>query len=159
MSEASLIAETFLGQDLTSEECERLSLAVTHRTLEKGDILFEEGSTDETLYILISGKLEVLKMICAETSVSIDTLQAGAMTGELSFIDGDPHSMRLVAKKPCDVLLLQKSAFESLVEKEPLLTYHVMRSIVRYSHKLQRKMSAKYLEMRRLIQSQYTSQY
>jgi CRP-like cAMP-binding protein len=66
MPTAQLIANTLLGQDLTSEECELLAKIVTQRNLVKGEILFDEGSTDETLYILISGKLEVLKMVGSE---------------------------------------------------------------------------------------------
>lgn len=159
MPTAKIIAETILGQDLTSEECEVLAKAVIHRTVQKGEILFDEGSTDETLYILVSGKLEVLKMIGSNTSISIDTLKQGSMSGELSFIDGHAHTMRLIAKMECNVLMLEKHTFEGLVETNPLLTYHVMRSILRYSHTLQRKMNDKYLEMHRLVQNQYTATY
>ena len=159
MPTAKSIADTILGQDLTSEECEVLAKAVTHRTLQKGEILFDVGSTDETLYILVSGKLEVLKMIGSNTSISIDTLKHGSMTGELSFIDGHAHTMRLITKMECDVLMLEKDAFEGLVEKHPMLTYHVMRSILRHSHTLQRKMNDKYIEMHRLVQNQYTATY
>ncbi|WP_127471010.1 Crp/Fnr family transcriptional regulator [Thiomicrorhabdus aquaedulcis] len=159
MTDAILISQSILGQDLTAQDCELLSLAVTHRSLEKGEILFDEGSTDETLYILISGKLEVLKMVGSDHSISIDILKEGSMTGELSFIDGHPHTMRLIAKKDSNVLMLHKTAFENLVEKHPLVTYHVMRSILRYSHMLQRKMNVKYLEMHRMVQNQYTAQY
>lgn len=159
MSDAQKIADSIFGQDLTSEDCEVLAPAVQTRTLSKGDILFEEGTQDDTLYILNSGKLEVLKMLSGDTSISIDTLKAGAMTGELSFIDGIPHSMRLVAKKESEVLMLRREKFEELVETHPLMTFHVMRSILRYSHNLQRKMNAKYLEMHRMIQNQYTAQY
>ncbi|MDX1348265.1 MAG: cyclic nucleotide-binding domain-containing protein [Thiomicrorhabdus chilensis] len=159
MSDAQKIAHSVLGQDLTTEDCEVLASAVETRQLSKGEILFEEGSQDNTLYILITGKIEVLKMLSADTSISIDTLMEGSMSGELSFIDGNPHSMRLVAKKDSEVLLLRRDRFEALVESHPLVTFHVMRSILRYSHILQRKMNAKYLEMHRMVQNQYTAQY
>lgn len=159
MPTAQLIANTVLGQDLTSQECELLAKIVIQKNLVKGEILFDEGTTDETLYILISGKLEVLKMVGSENSISIDTLKQGAMTGELSFIDNVAHTMRLISKTESQVLMLQKSAFEELVEQQPLLTYHVMRSILRYSHQIQRKINNKYLEMHRLVQNQYTATY
>ncbi len=159
MPTAQLIANTVLGQDLTSEECELLVKIITQKSLTKDEILFKEGTTDETLYILISGKLEVLKMIGSENSISIDTLKPGSMTGELSFVDNEAHTMRLVSKTESQVLMLQKSAFEGLVEQHPLLTYHVMRSILRYSHQIQRKINNKYLEMHRLVQNQYTATY
>ncbi len=156
---AKKISNSILGQDLTKEECKKLSKAIEVRHLVKGDILFDADTRDETLYILVSGKLEVLKMLTPDTSLTIDILKEGSMTGELSFIDGTPHSMRLIAKKDSEVLMLQRQQFEDLVEAHPMLTFNVMRSILRYSHKLQRKMNAKYLEMHRMIQSQYTAQY
>ncbi|VAW49580.1 cAMP-binding proteins - catabolite gene activator and regulatory subunit of cAMP-dependent protein kinases [hydrothermal vent metagenome] len=153
------IINSVLGQDLSEEECKVLAKVVKTKKLAKGDILFDAGSQDETLYILVSGKLEVLKMLTADKSLSIDILKEGSMTGELSFLDGNPHSMRLVAKKDSEVLMLQRAAFEELIETDSYLTFNVMRSILRYSHKLQRKMNAKYLEMHRMIQNQYTAQY
>ena len=159
MPEAKKIMNSILGQDLTEKECKTLSKAVKTRKVAKGDILFDAGSQDETLYILVSGKLEVLKMLTDDKSLSIDVLKEGSMTGELSFLDGNAHSMRLIAKKDSEVLMLSRKEFEEMIEKHPHLTFNVMRSILRYSHKLQRKMNAKYLEMHRMIQNQYTAQY
>ncbi len=159
MSDAQKISNSILGQDLTMEECEKLATVVKTRQLTKGEILFEENSKDNTLYLLITGKLEVLKMLPGDKSISIDVLKEGSMTGELTFIDGAPHTMRLVAKRDSEVLMLDREEFEAMVESEPMLTFHVMRSILRYSHKLQRKINAKYLEMHRMVQNQYTGQY
>lgn len=159
MSIAKTISETILGQDVTMEECEVLSNAVTQKTLKAGEVLFEPDTKDETLYLLVSGKLEVIKVLSGDTTIRIDVLKAGSMTGELSFIDGKTHTMRLVAKQDSEVLALHKDAFEALVEEHPMLSYHVMRSILRYTHIMQRKVNAKYLEMHRMIQNQYTAQY
>jgi len=159
MDLAKVISETILGQDVTSEECEILASAVTERNLEKGEVLFNPDTKDETLYLLVTGKLEVLKVLSGDSTIHIDSLKEGAMTGELSFIDGKTHTMRLVAKRESHVLLLHKDSFEALVEKHPMLSYHVMRSILRYSHVMQRKINAKYLEMHRMVQNQYTAQY
>lgn len=159
MSVANTISETILGQDVTLEECEILSSAVTHKTLTAGELLFDEGTKDETLYLLISGKLEIRKILSGDSSIHIDTLKAGAMIGELSFIDGKTHSMRVIAKRDAEIIALHKDAFEALVEEKPMLTYHVMRSILRYTHNMQRKVNAKYLEMHRMVQNQYTAQY
>jgi len=159
MSIAKTISETILGQDVTMEECEILSQAVTERSLEKGEMLFDQGTKDETMYLLVSGKLEVIKVVSGDITVHIDSLKQGSMIGELSFIDGKDHSMRVVAKRDSQVLALHKDAFEALVEEKPMLTYHVMRSILRYTHTMQRKINAKYLEMHRMVQNQYTAQY
>lgn len=159
MGIAKTISETILGQDVSFEEAEVLSQAVSERKLEKGEVLFEPDTKDETLYILVSGKLEILKVLGGDKTVHITTIKDGNMIGELSFIDGKEHTMRVVAKKDSCVLMLKKDAFEELVVKEPIMTYHVMRSILRYTHTLQRDINAKYLEMHRMVQNQYTANY
>lgn len=159
MSIAQTISETILGQDVTMEECEILSSAVTQKSLKAGDVLFEPDTKDETMYLLVSGKLNVVKVLSGDSTVFIDTIKEGGMIGELSFIDGKTHSMRLVAKRDSEVLGLHKDEFEKMVEEHPMLTFHVMRSILRHTHNMQRKANAKYLEMHRMVQNQYTVQY
>jgi len=159
MSNSTKIASSLLGQDLTSEECDVLATIVKSRQLQSAETLFDVGTQDDILYLLITGKLEVLNVFPGGNTISIDVLQEGAMTGELTFIDGAAHTMRVIAKKESEVLMLQREAFESLVESHPKLTYQVMRSILRYSHTLQRKINGKYLEMYRMVQNQYTAHY
>lgn len=159
MTNAKKIADSLLGQDLTPEECEIISSIVKNRQLQPDEMLFDVDSKDNTLYLLITGKLEVLKVMPGKNTLSMETLQQGAMIGELAFIDGVPHSMRLVAKKESEVLMIHRDDFESLIESNPMLTYHLMRAILRYSHNIQRKLNDKYVEMYRMIQNQYTAHY
>jgi len=159
MPNTKKIADSLLGQDLSDADCKILSNIVKSRQLENGEILFDEGSQDDMLYLLITGKLEVLKVLPGENTISIDVIKAGSMTGELTFIDGVAHTMRVIAKKDSEVLMLHREEFEALVESHPMLTFHVMRSILRYSHTLQRKINMKYLEMHRMVQNQYTAHY
>ncbi len=158
-AETQLIAESVLGADLTQEDCEALSEIVKQRTLTKSEILFEPDTLDGNLYILVDGKLEILKVINPEKTIHINTLKKGALIGELSFLDGIAHTMRLQARDDVTVLILHRDEFESLVEKNPKLMFNVMRSILRFSHHLQRKMLQENLEMQKHIQSSYMAQY
>ena len=159
MSNSKKIAASLLGQNLSEQECDLLSDIVTTRTLQAGEMLFDEGTQDNLLSILITGKLEVLKVLPGGNTFSMDFLKEGTMAGELAFIDGLPHTMRVIAKKDSDVLMLHREAFEAYIESQPMLTYQVMRAILRYSFSLQNKINAKYLEMYRMVQNQYTAHY
>lgn len=158
-AETQLIAESVLGADLTQQDCEALSDIVKQRTLAKEEVLFEPDTLDGNLYILVEGKLEILKPISHEKNLHINTLKKGALIGELSFLDGIAHTMRLQAQSDSTVLILHRDEFEALVEQNPKLMFNVMRSILRFSHKLQRKMLQENLEMQKHIQSSYMAQY
>lgn len=74
----------------------------------------------------------------------------------MSFVDGNPHTLTLKAIAPTEVLVLNRDDFEKLVEQSPMTCYHIMRAIVRNGHRLQKEMNARFLEMSRFIQNQYT---
>ncbi len=158
-ADTKLISESVLGQDLTKEECEQLSDIVRHKTLSKGEVLFDTGVRDDCLYVLASGKLELTKNMGMGKALNIATLKPGAMVGELSFVDGNPHSLKATALLDSEVLFLNRTEFESFVQQQPMLTYHVMRAIIRYVHSIQRKQSEQLLDMHRMVQNEYTAQY
>jgi len=155
LTDAKVISESLLGTDLTIEECDVLSKIVVAQKLNAKETLFEPGTKDGNLYLLVEGKLDIFKDTASNKTIHITTLKQGAMIGELSFIDDESHSMRLVARKDSSVLTLSKTDFESLLSEHPNVVYNVMRSILRYSHKLQRKMLQENLEMQRMVQNEY----
>jgi CRP-like cAMP-binding protein len=153
------IADSLLGTDLTREDCERLATIVKQKTLQPEEVLFEPDTIDGNLYIVIEGKLDILKVVGPHKTLHINTIKQGTLVGELSFIDGIAHTMRLQARKEATVLMLQRDEFEKLGEQNPQVVMHVMRSILRFSHQLQRKMLQENLEMHRIIQNEYMTQY
>lgn len=156
-ADAQLISDSILGEDLTRSECETLSEIVRHRKLAQDEVLFEPGTIDHTLYILIDGKLDINKVIGENKTININVLKQGAMIGELSFLDGNAHSMQLKARKPSEVIMMSRVDFEGLLLSHPKLVFDVMRSILRFSHHLQRKMMEENIEMKKLVQFQYRS--
>lgn len=154
-AEAKLIADSLLGTDLSLEECEILSEIVKYRSLELDEVLFEPDTLDGNLYLLAEGKLEILKVVNNNNTVSINILKEGSMIGELSFLDGAAHTMRIKARKPSKVLCLSRNDFEALLETHPKVVFNVMRSILRFSHKLQRKMLQESIDMQRMVKNEY----
>ena len=50
-------------------------------------------------------------------------------------------SATVIAKTDCNVLLLERSKFESLLNTQPAIVYYVMRGIVRHTHGIVRRMN------------------
>lgn len=158
-ADAQLIEQSVLGADLSREDCEVLSNAVKHQKLEADEILFEPDTVDGCLYILINGKLDIIKATGPNTGININALKPGAIIGELSFIDGVAHTMRLKARITSEVLKIQRDDFEKLADENNRVVFNVMKSILRYSHTLQRKMLNENLEMQRMVSNEYTTQF
>ncbi|WP_029934523.1 cyclic nucleotide-binding domain-containing protein [Thiomicrospira pelophila] len=149
------LSQSVLGADLSESECKALLDISKKRNLQKEDILFKEGDSDEQLYVVVSGKIDVIKNLGAKDETIMATLTAGSLAGELSFIDGEPHSMTLRSRKDSEVIILNRSDFEGLITTQPHAVYNVMRAIVRASHKLQRDLNTRFMEMNRFVTNQY----
>ncbi len=143
------LGDSPLGNDMDTAELEALSQSVCARELAPGEYLIEAGTTDDSIHILVSGRLEVVTPSLASEPVTLHVLSPGDLAGEMSFIDGKEHSVGLRALNDCRVVSLQRPDFESLIETHPRLVYKVMCAIVRSAHEIVTRMNMQYVEMTR----------
>ena len=153
--EAKLDADSSLGTELTDEEAGTLASLMEMRRLADGDYLTEEGVTDDSLHVLLSGKLEVVKLAGAGETAMLGILRDGQLAGELSFIDGAPPTVGLRALCDSQVFSLKREAFEGLVAEHPTIVYKVMRAIVRSAHKTLSRMNYEFIELSNYIFKQH----
>ena len=150
----SVVRGSSIASELSDAECAILAGVVTRRVLVNGEILIEEDQVDHTLYVIVSGALEV----CRHTGgdwITLHVLKAGDLAGELGFIDGQPHSATLRAIGPTEVFILERSQFEALLEGHARLTYGVMRAILRTVHSILRRMNMQFVELSNYITKQH----
>ena len=60
-------------------------------TFSDGDIIFEEGSSGDWIYVILSGEVEIFKLVRGKRIV-VDVLKKGDLFGEVSFVDKKPRS-------------------------------------------------------------------
>jgi len=152
---ADLVLNSSLGSELTDHEAEKLSGLMETRDLADGEFLFEEGEADDTLHVLLVGKLEVVKRTGAGEEASLAILREGEMTGEMSFVDGAPHSVGLRALTDARVLCLRREDFEGIIPDDPQLVYKVMRAVTRSAHRIVHRMNTEFVELSNYIFKQH----
>lgn len=144
-----------LAADLNEEERRVLSTLCTVRELSDGEVLVHEGNADNHLHVVASGMLGVVRNAGAGDRVTVATLQAGELAGELGFVDGTQRHASLVAIGRTTVVALEREKLESLLETKPVIVYHVMRAIIRTVHQIQRRLSLQALELQNYIYKQH----
>ena len=85
-------------------------------TYTNGQAIFKEGSYGETLYVILSGKVEVSKMIDGE-KVSIAFLSKGEIFGEISFIDKKPRTASVSAVGTVEIGLIDQDFIDHEINK------------------------------------------
>jgi CRP-like cAMP-binding protein len=155
IADRAMIQNSPLGSELSPEQCDKLAAVVAVLCLKDGDYLLEEEHQDETLYVLVDGRLEVVKCTALDDCISLQLLRQGDMAGELGFIDGQPHSAGLRALSNCTVFSLDRASLESFISSDPDLVYKVMRAIIRTVHVILRNMNLQHVEMMNYITKQH----
>jgi CRP/FNR family cyclic AMP-dependent transcriptional regulator len=152
---AKLIPHSALGAELSDAEVELLAALMVERTLEDGEFLFEDGTNDDSLHVILTGKLEVVKRTSGDEYSSLAVLRDGELAGELSFIDGAPHTVGLRALCDTHIVSLSRSAFESIIVSNPQLIYKVMRTVARSAHRIVHRMNTEFVELSNYIFKQH----
>ncbi len=150
-----LLKDSSLGSDLSDDEAAVLAGLMSARELEDGAYLIEEGTADDTLHLLLSGKLEVVKQSGAGETATLAILRDGALAGEMSFVDGAAHSVGIRALCDCRILSVTRDDFEAIIDDNPRLVYKVMRAITRSTHRNLQRMNHEFVEVSNYIFKQH----
>ncbi len=129
------VRQSKIGTELTEEQCAVLSALMEVSDYVDGEVLVEEGATDDKLRVVLAGALAVAKRN-DDDWVRLNVLTAGDLAGELAFLDSRPRYAALVALGPTKVFSLQRARLESLLDSHPLVVYRVMRGITRFAHQV-----------------------
>jgi CRP/FNR family transcriptional regulator, cyclic AMP receptor protein len=144
-----------LGVELTPDQCRVVADRIHFRDLADGEVLVGEGARDNHLYVLVSGALRVVRNAGQDDEVSLFSLAAGDLVGELSFIDGTEHYASLVARGPTRAFGIEREQLEALLKTDADAVYRIMRAIVRTVHQIQRRLSMQSVELSNYIYKQH----
>ena len=152
-----ILSTSPLGAELEKPECEALANVLTTHTLKSGDVLIREGTTDDSLHVVISGSLAATRSTGSgdNDKVTLHVLHEGDIAGAMGFIDGKEHSATLQALSNTEVFTLHREEFESLLGKHPQLVYKVMRTIIRSVHATLLRMNRQFVEMNNYIMKEH----
>jgi CRP/FNR family transcriptional regulator, cyclic AMP receptor protein len=112
MEKVDVLKTSPLFEMLSQPELEVLAELSKLRRYAPGDIVFEEGDLGDSLYVIVSGQLEVVKRMEPSGERLLATLNDRDFFGEMSLVDKEYRSATVRAKG--DAQLLQLSA-ENLV--------------------------------------------
>ena len=92
----------------------------------KDDVIFNEGSSDNTMGIVVKGKVDIVKVDEDKNQKVIASLLPSQSFGEMSLIDGEPRSAGVVAATDVVLLFLTKEKLFELVKTKPALAFKLM---------------------------------
>jgi CRP-like cAMP-binding protein len=105
---------------LDAEKIDRLARRMRMIIYGPGEVVLRQGDPGDSLYVMRAGSVAVrLGLRGAEREVA--TLSAGQFFGEMSLMTGESRSATVVAKSDCECYIVDKEAFQEILEERPEL--------------------------------------
>ncbi len=118
---ASSPAAQVLLADASDEEWATLLRHTRYRRFNPGDDVVTAGELDQSLYLVLEGRLEVLAEHGRRRYRRVAVVAEGSVIGELSFFDGQARSALVRAMTPAMLAELSRAEFDSLAAANPAL--------------------------------------
>jgi ATP/ADP translocase/HEAT repeat protein len=101
--------------------------------MDPGQIIFNKGDAGDSLYVIVSGSVDVL-----DGDRRLNSLGEGDIFGELALLDPEPRLATVVATEYAHLLRLDESSFQIILAERPEVSAAIIRVITRYLRSLLR---------------------
>jgi small-conductance mechanosensitive channel len=139
--EGHRILDIDLFEPLSEDKRKELEGQLICRSLQAGDILFAQGDTEASLFIIKSGVLEVSRQEKHDTVV-IGRIGPGDDIGEIGMLTGTPHAATVKALTPSIAYELRKEFVAPLIKEDPNLLHAFEASARRGQARIDRSVAA-----------------
>lgn len=140
MEKIDILKRTDIFYDLTGTQLEMLASLCEERSVKLGELVFEENSMGDEMFLIARGSVEVLvdpSIVGGPTAkkrgtgpVTIATLRSGQTFGEVALVDqGSRTASARCAEMDTQLLVIHRGKFNKLCDTYPELGYRVMRNI------------------------------
>ncbi len=113
---------------LTSIDRSLLDRLMSEHKYERGGIIFKEGDRGDSMYLIRSGRVVVVKGDL-ETPTILGYRGPGEIIGEMALLEGQPRSASIIAVERLRMLKISRESFQELLNSEPALGMSIMASL------------------------------
>jgi CRP/FNR family cyclic AMP-dependent transcriptional regulator len=142
VSTLELIRRVPLFSLLAADQAAAVANAVVKRRYKRGENIVDQGQKSDALFILLTGRARVLSTNSRGREVILATLQVGDYIGEMSLIDGQPHSATVRADAQTDALVLGRAEFSRCLPDSGSMAYSLLRGLVQRLREADRKIES-----------------
>ena len=95
----------------------------------KGSFIVRYGEYGDSLYLIETGSVKLTLFNKDGKVIILSTLDAGDFFGEFSLLDGQPRSCTVIAETDCDLFILTRQTFTSLLNEIPEMALNILKEM------------------------------
>lgn len=122
----ALIRGSFLFREVPQPILERLAGLSVTKQLDRREALFNRGDEGDALYAVVDGMVRIWVGSDSGKELTFSMMEPGDVFGEIALLDGLPRTANATAQEATTLLVMQRSAFLSVLENEPTLARHII---------------------------------
>ena len=134
MSEA--LRRVAMFQALDERDLDTLDEVARQTTAERGEIIVNQGSKGESLYVVVSGQIRVYLSDETGKEVILGLEGPGAIFGEISVLDGELRSASVAAMERTELLTIDGTQLRALLRTNARLSMSVIAALAGMIRKL-----------------------
>jgi CRP-like cAMP-binding protein len=136
-----------LFQDLEDAELEKVLEVMQEKKYDARSEIFDENLPGRELYIILSGKVRIVKITREGDRQTLSVLKPGSFFGELSLLDGRKHSASAEAVENSTLLVLSQQSLASIEQNHPQVALKVIKNMALKISSILRDMNEKFMGM------------
>lgn len=136
-----------LGRD----DIAKIDSSFHDRGFETGDLIYAAGDEAKRLYVVLAGKVKLVRHTLIGQDVVLDLLGPGEFLGTLSVFGDEEYPDTAYAQTGCCVISIEAGDFQAIMQRYPpvaLAVLNVVQERLRSAHDLIRQLSAQPVESR-----------
>ncbi|MBE9477676.1 MAG: Crp/Fnr family transcriptional regulator [Chloroflexi bacterium] len=125
-AESQLLKQSFIFSGSSEEELAELAGLAARRSFVQGEFVFWEGDAPDSFYIVIEGRVKVLKHSSLGKEFIIAFFGPGDIFGEVAVFQDKPYPASAQAAADTKVLRIRREDFLSFVAQRPQVVLRII---------------------------------
>jgi putative nucleotidyltransferase with HDIG domain len=119
-----------LFKTLPKREYIHLQNTLNYMDVEAGSVLIRENDFGNDFYIILEGRLDVIKSMGVMGDRVLTTLSTGDFIGEMSLLNPDGlRTATVLCRTPAKLMQISHANFKALLERQPDLAFKITREL------------------------------
>jgi len=111
---------------LAEEDLDELARAAKKRAFPAGEVICREGEPGHAFFIIVSGRVEILKQLDDESERLLHHSGPGEFFGEMAIVQEGARTATVRAVEPTVLLEIDRNAFLSVLGRSPSLAIRIL---------------------------------
>ena len=129
LEEVTFLRNVPIFNELSDQELDKIASLGVRKKYKKGSIILLEEETGAALFVIVTGKVKIVRMDDDGREVILSILGESDFFGEMAILDGLTRSASVVATSKSELFMIHRRDFLKLMNDYPMVAIALLREL------------------------------